>query len=69
MSDKAMSMLLEFLHDAFGHAKIPNSFYEAKKVINKLGLNYKIHACPNDCMLYWKDYDNMETCKVCHTPR
>ena len=53
MSDKSMMMILELLNDAFEHAKIPTSFYEAKKTITKLGLNYdKIHACPNNCMLY-----------------
>ncbi|KAG5573003.1 hypothetical protein H5410_062769 [Solanum commersonii] len=49
MTDKAMGMILELLKDAFEDAKIPVSFYEAKKTINKLGLNYtKIHACSND---------------------
>ena len=70
ISDKAMTMILELLNDAFEQAKIPNSFYEAKKIINKLGLNYtKIHACPNDCMLYWGDDANREECKRCHTSR
>ncbi|KAK2363440.1 hypothetical protein QL285_088428 [Trifolium repens] len=41
MSDKAMTMILELLQDAFEHAKIPSSFYEAKKTITKLGLNYE----------------------------
>ncbi|RDX89551.1 hypothetical protein CR513_28713, partial [Mucuna pruriens] len=35
-----MTMILELLKDAFKYVNIPNSFYEAKKVINKLGLNY-----------------------------
>ncbi|KAI9075367.1 hypothetical protein K1719_042679 [Acacia pycnantha] len=49
---------------------IPTTFYEAKKIINRLGLNYeKIDACPNDCMLYWKDEARRETCKKCHTSR
>ncbi|KAH1188673.1 hypothetical protein GmHk_20G056604 [Glycine max] len=33
MSHKAMTMILELLNDAFGHAKIPSSFCEAKKII------------------------------------
>ena len=54
MTDKAMTMILELLRDGFEHAKIPNSLYEAKKTITKLGLNHtKIHTYPNDCMLYW----------------
>ncbi|XP_020979758.1 uncharacterized protein LOC110272179 [Arachis ipaensis] len=53
ISDKAMTEILKLIKDAFGNAKISNTFYEAKKTINKLGLNYtKIPACPNDCMLY-----------------
>ncbi|KAI9083008.1 hypothetical protein K1719_035023 [Acacia pycnantha] len=58
ITDKAMSMFLELLRDAFPDADIPSSFYEAKKIINRLGLNYqKIDACPNDCMLYWGEDD------------
>jgi len=53
LSDKAMTLILELLKDAFEHAKFPNSFYEAKNSISKLGLNYvKIPTCPKDCMLY-----------------
>ena len=70
LSNKAMSMILELLKDAFEHAKIPDSFYEVKKLITKLGLNYtQIHACPNDCMLYWGEDESREKCKVCNTSR
>ena len=63
-------MISELLRDAFAQAKIPESFYEMKKIINKLGLNYaKIHACPNDCMLYWGEDKDREECKRCHTSR
>ncbi|KAI9102366.1 hypothetical protein K1719_023568 [Acacia pycnantha] len=34
ITDKAMSMFLELLRDAFPDADIPPSFYEAKKIIN-----------------------------------
>ncbi|KAI9084429.1 hypothetical protein K1719_033619 [Acacia pycnantha] len=51
ITDKAMSMFLELLRDAFPDADIPSSFYEAKKIINRLGLNYeKIDAFQNDCI-------------------
>ena len=53
LSDKSLTMILELLKDAFEFASIPSSFYEAKKTITKLGMNYvKIPACPNDCMLF-----------------
>ncbi|XP_027912664.1 uncharacterized protein LOC114172283 [Vigna unguiculata] len=70
ITNKGMSMILELLANAFGHAKIPSSFYEAKKIINKLGLHYtKIDACPNDCMLYFGEDANMDFCKKCKTSR
>ncbi|XP_027941160.1 uncharacterized protein LOC114194957 [Vigna unguiculata] len=70
ITNKGMSMILELLADAFGHAKIPSSFYEAKKIINKLGVHYtKIDACPNDCMLYFGEDANMDFCKKCKTSR
>ncbi|KAI9113630.1 hypothetical protein K1719_015557 [Acacia pycnantha] len=70
ITDKAMSMFLELLRDAFPDADILSSFYEAKKIINIIGLNYeKIDACQNDCMLYWGEDAQRETCKKCHTLR
>ena len=52
MNNKAMTMILELLTDIFEYGKFPTSFYEAKKVIQKLGLNYtKIDVCPKNCML------------------
>nr|XP_027189367.1 uncharacterized protein LOC113786234 [Cicer arietinum] len=72
MTNKAMTMVLELLKDAFEFANIPNSFYEAKKTITKLGLNYeKIPVCPNNCMLYWgnKEDEEKETCKICNTSK
>lgn len=54
LNDKEMTMILDLLKDALKFAKITDSFYEAKKTINKLYLDYvKIDACPNDCLLYW----------------
>ena len=33
--------------------ELPDSTYEVKKVVCPLGLEVqKIHACPNDCILY-----------------
>ncbi|XP_060202678.1 uncharacterized protein LOC132631095 [Lycium barbarum] len=70
MSDKAMTMIIELLHDAFENAKIPKSFYEAKKTIKKFGLSYKkIHACPNDCMLYRGEDKERQECKRYGTSR
>ena len=65
-----MNMFFELLSEAFEFAKISKSFYEAKKVIKKLGLTYKkIDMCPNDCMLYWVEDENKEVCNKCKTSR
>ncbi|KAL3849470.1 hypothetical protein ACJIZ3_011352 [Penstemon smallii] len=41
-----------------------------KAIIGKLGLGYeKIHACPNDCILYRKEHHDKIECPKCHTSR
>ncbi|XP_016195455.1 uncharacterized protein LOC107636463 [Arachis ipaensis] len=70
VSDKAMTLILDLLRDAFEQAKLPSTLYEAKKTIRKLGIEYKkIDACPNDCMLYRGDDENATKCKQCGTSR
>ena len=55
---------LDFLHS---NAKLSKDCYEAKKIIKDLGLTYeKIHACPKDCILYWKENANLEACLNCN---
>ncbi|KAG6527843.1 hypothetical protein ZIOFF_009977 [Zingiber officinale] len=70
-SDKSFTALLDFLRRVLpSEAQVPKSFYEAKKLISSLGLHYeKIHACPNDCMIYWGRNENEQACKVCNLPR
>jgi len=34
MHDKAISIILNLLNDAFEHAKFPNSFYEVENVVS-----------------------------------
>ncbi|CAM8921324.1 unnamed protein product [Rhodiola kirilowii] len=48
---------------------LPNRCYEAKKVMCSMGIDYeKIHACPNDCILYRNSYKDMVECPVCKSP-
>ncbi|KAG8382226.1 hypothetical protein BUALT_Bualt05G0054700 [Buddleja alternifolia] len=71
-SNKSFTMLLELLKEAFPDAtkSLPQSYYEVQKIIGALGLSStKIDACPNDCMLYWKEHENDEVCHVCKTSR
>nr|XP_043608898.1 uncharacterized protein LOC122580743 [Erigeron canadensis] len=69
-SDKGFSLMLDTVREAFPDASIPKSLYEVRKIIRELGLSYdKIDACPNDCMLYWKENINKTKCDTCHTSR
>ncbi|KAG8480732.1 hypothetical protein CXB51_025390 [Gossypium anomalum] len=62
----SFTMLLEFLREMFPFAKIPQCCQDMKRLIKDLGLGYdKIHSCPNDCMLYWGDQKNQQSCHVC----
>ena len=43
--------------------EMPLSMYEDKKTLNALGMEYeKIHACPNDCMLYRNELRDASSC-------
>ena len=70
-TNKSFTLLLQVLQDMFpSNAKLPKDCYEAKKIITDLGLGYKkIHACPNDCMLYWKEKSNLDACPHCEVSR
>ncbi|XP_044499442.1 uncharacterized protein LOC123220908 [Mangifera indica] len=70
ISNVAITNILELLREAFPHAKLPTSFNVAKKMVKDLGLEYqKIHACPNDCMLFWDENETLSSCKVCGASR
>ncbi|RVW62423.1 hypothetical protein CK203_064180 [Vitis vinifera] len=46
------------------------SMYEAKKTFSALGMEYKkIHACPNDCILYRNQYKDVIACPTCGKSR
>jgi len=69
-SNVSFTSLLELLKEAIPNLNIPESFNKTKKMIVDLGLDYKkIHACPNDCMLFWKDHENDDFCNICKASR
>nr|AAT93955.1 putative polyprotein [Oryza sativa Japonica Group]AAT94015.1 putative polyprotein [Oryza sativa Japonica Group] len=72
VSDKAFGDLLKLVKNILpGGNKLPETTYEAKKIVCPLGLEvHKIHACPNDCILYrGEEYENLEACPVCKALR
>ena len=50
--------------------ELPTATYEAKQLICPLRLEvHKIHTCPNDCILYRDEYENLDACPVCSALR
>ncbi|KAL6527971.1 hypothetical protein OROHE_014921 [Orobanche hederae] len=49
---------------------LPRRTYEAKQMLKSIGLIHdRIHACPNDCILYRKEYAELDECPKCGTKR
>jgi hypothetical protein len=72
MATEYFEMLLDLLRKVIptGEVIIPKTFYEVKKIVATLGLDYKkIDACPNDCILYYKDNEHLEECPKCGVSR
>ncbi|WMV09380.1 hypothetical protein MTR67_002765 [Solanum verrucosum] len=71
-SNDSFNMLLKMLKNDLlpDKSNLPDSYYEARKLIRSLGLSYeKINACKNDCMLYWKNDKFVDSCKICGASR
>ena len=49
---------------------LPESTYATTSLIKSLGLDYEmIHACHNDCILYWGKYEKINECLTCGESR
>jgi len=49
---------------------LPTRNYDAKKILCLMGMEYKrIHACPNDCILYRKQFEDLKKCPKCDLSR
>ena len=46
------------------------SHYEAKKILCPMVMEHrKIHACPNDCIFYRKEFEGLHKCPRCGVSR
>ncbi|GKB34845.1 hypothetical protein Tco_0879787, partial [Tanacetum coccineum] len=75
ISDAGFNKILALLQKACSPSKgynFPSSYYEIKKTYKKIGLGYEsIHACINDCFLFWGSEENkkMPNCPICKASR
>jgi len=63
-SDKSFTSLLQVVQDMILEENVlPKSYYQAKKILCTMGMEYqKIHACPNNCILYRNEFEEMHNC-------
>ncbi|KAA0049900.1 uncharacterized protein E5676_scaffold105G00450 [Cucumis melo var. makuwa] len=64
--------MLELLKAVFPMCStiIPSSFYKAKRKLRDLSLGYgTIHTCKYDCVLYWKEFADLQHCPTCGETR
>ncbi|XP_006588181.1 uncharacterized protein [Glycine max] len=70
-SDKSFNELLLLLKNMLPEDNtLPKNHYEAKKILCPVGMEYqKIHAFPNDCILYRHEYAELRNCPTCGVSR
>ena len=63
-SDKSFTELLLLLRNMLPKDNtLSKNHYEAKKILCPMGMEYqKIHACPNNCILYKNQFAEMHNC-------
>ncbi|XP_042969124.1 uncharacterized protein LOC122301817 [Carya illinoinensis] len=67
---KSFDMVIKLLHEAFPDTSFPDSYNDARRLERGLGFSYeKIHVCPNDCILFWKENASFNECPKCKASR
>jgi hypothetical protein len=66
-SDKSFTSLLQLIGEMLPeNNELPNSTYKVKKLFCPLSMKVeRIHACPNDCILYRNEYSEMNRYPKC----
>ncbi|KAK1400939.1 hypothetical protein POM88_000544 [Heracleum sosnowskyi] len=68
-TNKSFTELLKLLGDMLPlNNELPTSTYEAKKILCPMGMDVKkIHACPNDCVLFRNEHEDLHACPKLET--
>nr|XP_051202323.1 uncharacterized protein LOC127315924 [Lolium perenne] len=70
ISNVAFNAILLILALQYPASSIPKSYEEALSIVGRLGLGYEsIHVCPNNCVLFRKDYAKENNCPRCKASR
>ena len=70
-SNSSFMVLLQLFKDVLpSENTLQDNTYAAKKMMDSLRMECKIiHACKNDCILYWKEHENRDECPTCGVSR
>jgi hypothetical protein len=70
-TDRSFNLLVDLLADALPTgSELPKNFHEAKKLVKSVGIGYNtIHACENNCLLFWKENEKLNSCPKCGVSR
>ena len=68
-SDSSFKALLHLLKDMLPKGnKMPKTVYDAEKIVCPLELEVeKIHTCKADCILFRREYAELDQCPICET--
>ncbi len=70
ITNAAFDALAKLLSQAFPNCDLPTSYYDVKQYFRELGLEYEcIHVCTNNCVLFQKEYANLDECPICNESR
>ena len=70
MTNVQFNAILRIMTLQYPDSEIPKSYDEALSIISRLGLGYvSIHVCPNNCVLFRKQFANYDKCPKCDASR
>lgn len=71
LAEECVDAIADFAKDYMPEENLaPGSYYEIQKMVSGLGLPYEmIDVCRDNCMIFWRDDSNLETCKWCGKQR
>ena len=72
ISKEALSDVLRIEHNEIlpSGNKLPSSYNDALKLVEPFLIQPIVfHACPKDCIIFRKEFADLETCPFCKSPR
>ncbi|XP_010550812.1 PREDICTED: uncharacterized protein LOC104821593 [Tarenaya hassleriana] len=71
LTENCMNEVCQMLNDYLPQGNnAPDSYYDMSKLMGSLGMeSIKIDVCPNNCMIFWKESNQLDNCRFCGAER